>query len=207
MSHRKYSRRKLKRNYIRIKNQIRETAVEYSGLFTSHDIITGENQWFDFFFLSKKEKILWNACIDTVKLAYQDKISEVAMMELDEILGPDWNKNISLRDAPSETQILGGLTWLEWLRIREKEIADTGKVFINESVEIDHSYRFGRGLHITKDVENITVDVINNFIKNFIENGEESYESKDMLTFDSTTIRWGFGTANQLRCTPLKKSA
>lgn len=62
-------------------------------------------------------------------------------------------------------------------------------------------------MHITKDVENITVDVINNFIKNFIENGEQSYESNDMLTFDSTAIRWGFGMANKLRYVPLAKFA
>lgn len=199
MSHRKYSRHKLKRNYISIKNQIRETAVDYGGIFTSHDVVTGENQWVDFFFLSEKEKIVWNACIDTIKLAYQDKISEVAMSELDEILGSDWNKNRSLQDAPSKIKILGGLTWLEWLRVREKEIADTGNVFINESVEIDHSYRFGRGLHIIKDVESITIDVINGIIKNFIENGEQSYESKELRTFDSTIIRWGFGAVNQIR--------
>ena len=85
MSHWKKSRHKLKHNYITIKNEIRNTALDYGGLFTTHDVITGGTQWVDFFFLSKKEKILWNACIDTAKLAYQDIISEIAKKE-EEIL-------------------------------------------------------------------------------------------------------------------------
>lgn len=181
MSPRKISRKKLKHNYIRIKNEIRQTALDYGGLFTSHDVITGEIQWVDFCFLSKKEKIPWNACIDTAKLAYQDKISEKARNELNQTFGADWH------------------TRYEWLRIREKELPDTGKVFINESIEIDCSYRFGRGLHNIKNVENITVDVINKFIEVFLEQGEGSFKSKEMLTFKSSAIRWGFGIVNQLR--------
>ena len=199
MSHWKKSRHKLKHNYITIKNEIRNTALVYSGLFTSHDIITGENQWVDFFFLSKKEKILWNACIDTAKVAYQDKISEIAMNELDKTFGPDWHSKFPLGETPAKIKELGDITWYEWLRVREKELADTGKVFINETIDIDHSYRFGRGLHITKNVENITVDVINKFIEDFIEQGERSFQSKEMLTFKSASIRWGIGIVNQLR--------
>lgn len=214
MARKKYNRKRYKRNYIEIKNSIRKWKADLGGLFDSHGIITGENQWIDFYFLGKKKRIIWNADIITAKLAYEDKLKDIAYEELDNILGPGWFSKYQLFAKPikiskdryelpplerKHIKELGGLTWTEWLDKRKKELADTGKYPVYESVKIDTRYKFGIGLHIVKNIDGISIDTINNFIKEFLAHGEQEYRASEPLTFSADEIPWMHGFANAIR--------
>jgi hypothetical protein len=203
MPKKKLNRKHHKNSYINVKNFINQSKDTLGGLFDSDHEFHGENQWVDFIFLSKKERIFWNVEIITARVAFEDKITDIAFTQLNEILGEDWHQKYPLfiegEQINHEEKILqpieeksipelGGLTWPQWLNNKKIELADSGKYSIHESVVIDKSYQYGRGLHIIKNVENISIDVINKFITEFLENGEQASASSESLTFKSDSL-------------------
>lgn len=191
------SRKQLKQNYIEIKNAIRSSKDNCGGLFHSYHLLDGKNQWVDFDFLGKKERIVWNAEIITTKVAFHDLLEELAFEDLNNVLGDNWQEEYPsfikkktkggflLEPTNINIERLGNLTWFDWVNRRIKELADSNSHIIYESAKIYYSYTFGRGLHVIRHVENITKDVINEFIVEFIENGEQSYKRNDPVTFTS----------------------
>lgn len=198
MTNKKTSRKKLKADYIKIKNYITEAKATSNVLFFTDDTIDENSQWADFFFLSGKEKTFWNAEIITTKLEHEECVHHAAMDELEKILGANWYDNhqhfneiidpvqntitwepVELSPLPE----LGNLTWREWLEKKEKELTDAKTISVCESIEIDKNYMFGRGLRIIKNVENISVDIINACIEEFIKGGEQAYLSKSKITY------------------------
>lgn len=202
----KYNRQYHKSNYINVKNIIHQSKDTLGGLFDSDDDINGDTQWVDFVFISKKERIFWNAEIITTRIAFRDKIRDVAFTQLDEILGNDWHQKYPLFKEGEQTSHhsektwipeeekfipeLEGLTWPQWLNKREKELADSGKYFVNESIAIDKHYKYGRGLHIIKNVESISIDTINSFISEFLKDGERASQANEPFTFSSDSFQW-----------------
>jgi hypothetical protein len=213
MKNKRKSRKQLKLDYIGIKNKIRNATSIENSLFYSPDYLTGKNQWIDFYFLSKKIRTLWNAEIVTTKLAFKDLIYTAAMNEIEKILGQDWlekyhfheeiknpNGTVTWKPLPeNKLDKLGGMTCFEWIKQKEKELADSGKFFVSESAEIEFNYQFGIGLHIVKHEENITGNVINGFIEEFIAKGEHPYCLDKHITFNSKDIDWYSVDVNALK--------
>ncbi len=191
-----YNRKYYKDIYITVKNTIRESAAEFGGLFASDHSLNDANQWVDFFFMSKKDRSFWNAEIITAKLAYEDKLYDLAMEKLNSLLvakTPDDSPLFKLADGkttftwePAPEQALpelGGLKQSEWIEKEVRELAKSGKVFVTESTIIDDSFEYGKGLSIVTNVEHITVETINEFINAFIQNGEIASQSDTPLSF------------------------
>jgi hypothetical protein len=198
------SRNKLKSDYIQLKNRIRCAKSPDTSLFYSYEYFDGKNQWSDFYFIGKKRRTVWNAVIVTTKLAFKELINDAAINEIKKILGDDWFQKYHPHEVINHSDgsvlwrplqkmkvdELGGITCFEWIRKREIELADSNRFFVSESTEIDFNYKFGTGLHIVVHEENITQQVINNFIEEFIANGENAYCSDKQITFTAKEIDW-----------------
>jgi hypothetical protein len=190
------SRSQRKLSYIQVKNEIRRQAPVIGGLFSTHSYINSNTSWLDIWFLSKKNLVMYNVTLDTTLQAYRDAIwnaafdatfdinNESHMQELEmEVLSRDAKTGaVTTRFAdPLPRAEFGGFTSMQWQKAQEERLADSGQIQVYEKWTLHRDYSCGIGLHATIHEPCLTIDVINQFIKIFLENeteyrGEQSFQ-------------------------------
>ena len=191
------SRRRRKRDYIWIKNNIRRAAPVLGGQFYTHDYLHGENGWVDIYFLSRKPLIFYNATLETTACAFREKAEELAFERscklvpyrsvLLERLGQGNTVSSEDLDEPVTADPFGGLDRRRWIDREVVRLIEAGEVAVHEKVELDHSYSFGIGLSATLGVPAITVETVNDFIDEFLARGERPWKG-GTVTFDSSIV-------------------
>lgn len=189
------SRKEIRNNFIDVKNRIRRAAPVLGGHFYTHDFIDQQTQWIDFYFLRDSKPYYWAATISTAKYALQEQAEEKAMDELEEKLGIHWY-TLPHAQRLSSFNALGGLTYLQWLSKRQKQILDEQAMTVKESVSLEPGYYYNEGLAIIVDTDQITVDIINQFIHEFRQAGEKPWQSDEMISYPMKDIDCGRGLVN-----------
>lgn len=197
-------RRRRKQIYIRIKNDIRRAAPVLGGLFYTHDYLHGENGWVDCYFLGNGPLVVYNCALQTAKYAYKEAVSDAAWDAADKLVPRNYDLlSRSKKDPQTGLWVLepepetthaeyGGLTRFQWLKEEERRIADAGCIQVFEEVTLHRDYACGIGLHATLNVEYLTADTINAFIRAFLAAGEKPYRNAAPLTFKHAEIaHWG----------------
>lgn len=161
---------------------------EGNGIFYTHQLLE-DAHWYDIYFVSEWEgkPTAWNATIQTTKMAYHEKIGNIAFTESWEAwpnkLKDSWSfvpiegsKHLRMVDnEPEITQQRRGYD-----RAREIELYESGQVRIAPwHYEIDESYAFGVGLEVRLNVPTINEEVINDFIRVFSEKGKDVFDDRD----------------------------
>lgn len=188
------SHRRRKQIHFRVKRDILRAAPVLGGLFYTHDYLHGKNGWIDCYFLGKGKFTFYNCALETTRYAYKEAVSDAAWQAADELLpyDHDWlfRRPKSQLDNAKHVEF-GGFTRFEWYEHEMQRLADTCTIQVFEKLSLHHDYHFGVGLHATIDVPYLTVDSINNFICQFLEN-EKPYCSNQALTYSYDEIEcWG----------------
>lgn len=150
--------------YIQLKNQIRQEQKAKGANFLSHTVFTGNNQWLDIYFLGAKKDIFYNVTIETVKANWHEYVDNIV---LDRMLEVSSRYNKKIYDEKLK----------EFLNEKEK-------FTVCESVTKDFKYCYGIGLYVVLNVDALTVENINQFIEDFIKNGEKEYQGTEKFHFD-----------------------
>lgn len=163
--------------------EIRERCQRSGKLFYTHQHLEN-NSWLDFWFVGRKPDV-YCAVIDTAKYAYKEGLFSPAWDASEKIkpLPDDW----SWRTSNQDEDLIEGISRYDWIGIKEKELADSGAFPVYESAiieEYDHAW----GLQIIVDVEDITEEVINDFITGW---DYKPYKRQKPLTFKSSELYWG----------------
>lgn len=66
-------------------------------------------------------------------------------------------------------------------------LIEEGEVTVYEQVQLDRSYRFGIGLIATLDIPALTVETINNFVDEFLTQGERPRADRP-VAFDRSIL-------------------
>lgn len=197
--------------YTKVKNDIRQEALR-GRIFSSMDVIDPKCRctWADFFFLSKKPKIYYNAYIVIAQSEMvervENKISE-ENIELFHKLGLDkleWEvcdrdslgrplfyrmKNDRTEKVFEET---GGMTFFDWERSLTDKYLKENQPDVYEEYNLDFTYEHGIGVNFIVDEDIITDEVITKHIQRFWELGEKPYKAetpvdKSKLIYD---VNW-----------------
>jgi hypothetical protein len=181
------------RLYIRMKNRLRRAAPVLGGLFHTRDYMPLGIRWMSFGFLGKRSRVVYICSLRTAAYAYKDAVESAAYDEA-EALAPrePWPTRLTdanideffSRPTPTYPQ-LDGLTHLEWARREERRIADSGKISVREYVNIKRDSRWGISVDAVIDVPVLTIEVVNDFIRRFLETEAPSRGAKDLtFTYD-----------------------
>lgn len=191
------SRRRRKRDTIRLKNRIARHAPMLGGLFTTPEYMDAEMQWVDFYFLSGRRNTFFNATAVTAKHRYFEKTETLARDRSHE-LAPLSDAPFRLRDMfkrrpdgnyeyasmPETMQpVFGGRTRSEWIAAEERRLIGTDSVAVQVGWSRDTQYRYGIGLHVVLDVPSVTIDALNTFILEFRAMGEADWCSSEYRVF------------------------
>lgn len=196
------SRRARGEGGIRLKADILRTRNLYGGRFTSHLWLEepGENpacsQWFDFLFLGSDKYTIWNAYICTARVAFWDKVGDLARERAWELLSPEeqeeesrldfepasydvWGrvKTYTLVDHHQPRPQFGGLMYRDYCEQLEREIIEREPPVVYESFELDRSYAYGTGLYIVADEDGIDRAAIERAIDKFMEVGQTNWRA------------------------------
>lgn len=196
--------------YIRMKNNIRRSASLLGGLFYTHDYIHGQNGWVDIYFLGKAKGVFYNVTLQTARYEYKEEVSQAAWDAADVLVPHRFNLFEDAKKDPvtghwvsnpkpeGALDAFGGLTRWDWIREKEKAIAEARTVKVHARVELDRDYAHGIGLHATIDVPFLTVEAINAFIRQFLADGEKAWRDQNALSFSHEEVGyWGL-ESNQL---------
>lgn len=203
MRHRKLTawsekpRRQRKRDYIRIKNNIRRSAPVLGGRFYTHDYLHGDNGWVDIYFLSRQPRVFYNATLETTARAFREKVEDLAFdrscllvpyrSSLLERLGKDGNVDTDDLEEPIIADAFGGLNRWQWIEQEVVRLIGEGEVTVSERVKLDRGYSFGIGLIATLDVPTLTAETINNFVDEFLTQAECPWEGGP-IEFDRSIL-------------------
>lgn len=155
--------------------------------------------WCDLYFLSKKYRFYYNACFITRDMAAIDAIDDYINEEADKrnkfnspTLG-EWflttpsSKGLSLlKRNPNYDNYFE-----EYDRLQEEikeEVFNSKVVTIQTDTCFDFKYCSGVGLHATLDTDDLTIDVMNEWIENFWKNGETISKGKS-ISYSGDDIR------------------
>ncbi len=198
------SKKARKLAFIRTKNNIRRAASVLGGLFYTHDYVHGENGWVDIYFLGKEAGVFYNVTLQTARYEYKEEVSQAAWDAADALVPHRFNLFEDAKKDPvtgyyvsnpkpeGALDAFGGLTRFDWIREKEKEIADARTVKVHARVELDRDYAHGIGLHATIDVPFLTVEAINAFIRDFLARGEKPWRDGNALSFSHEEVGyWG----------------
>ncbi len=187
-------RRRRKQMRHSVKNMIRKAAPVLGGLFYTHDYLHGQNGWVDCYFLGANGLTFYNCALQTSRYAYKELVEEAAWDAADKVVPYDYDRLFRSKSSAVGVEpagSFGGHTRMEWIKCKEREIADTRALAVHAEVTLHHDYHFGIGLHATLDVPYLTVKAINDFIVEFLKN-EKPYRSETPLTYSYEEIGyWG----------------
>lgn len=129
------------------------------------------NEWFDFMFMGSDKFTVWNADFLTARMAFWDKVSELA-----------YHKAYELVSSEEIGKNLDNNGYIENL---EREIITEDPPAIYEFFKQDNSYVYGTGLHIVLDVEEINRETIEEAIHKFFALGQKSWRSENPVPRES----------------------
>src|SRR6185437_7378829 len=179
-----------KKIYIRMKNRLRRSAPVLGGLFHTRDYMPLGIRWMSFGFIGKRSRVVYICSLRTAAYAYKGAVEDAALDEAEALaprepwptrLTPATIEELFARREPTFPQ-LDGLTRLEWSRREERRIAESGKISVREYVKVDRKGRHGISVDAVIDVPLLTIEVVNDFIRKFLETEEPSVGTKE-LTF------------------------
>jgi hypothetical protein len=198
----KLSHHKQKDLFVKLRGEIKKTASEYGGNFTSPLVLNEPdrpdffNQWFDFYFLGLDGVTIWNTVIYTANNAYWDAISDLAYKEadrlcpnqknnLDDFLIPVYDKitgkklHYIMKDPEIEPE-LNNLTRSDFVeeyssKLIHEDKGETAPIF--ESFKINKTYHYGIGLYAIVDAPYINKETIEAMIDKFRAMGEQEWKS------------------------------
>jgi hypothetical protein len=196
------SRRRRKRDTMRIRTRIARHAPILGGLFTTPDYMHADMQWADFYFLSSRRNTFFNATAVTARRSFFEEAESLARSRSYEIAPlsdapirwremfkkrPDGNYEYVARPEVAQSAF-GGLTRNEWIASEERRLIETGGVVVRAGWARDVKYRYGIGLHVLLDVPSITIDALNTFITQFRSMGENDWQSSVIRTFSAADM-------------------
>ena len=147
------------------------------------------NQWFDFLFLGMDGRTIWNAEIITARRHFWDKVETLAWNRATALMSeeeqaaefklefePVGHRRLTMyRLKPRERRIyeaFGGLTFEEYKEQVEADIIRDEPPPVHESFRTDREYRYGIGLYIVVNAEEIDREVVETAIARFQDQGE-----------------------------------
>lgn len=174
-----------KKKYVtQVQKRIKKSEFE---LFDTWQVLE-DCGFVDFLFIKEYDRtpVVWNACMITTKGSYYEKVHGMAVDEGYEKF-PDetpWKD----RFAPIPNSEL--LEWVDhnpemtekrmrWIAERTMELLESRAITIDPwTIEVDPSYKYGTGLHITMDIDFINEPDITDFIKEFMEKDVSVFNNK-----------------------------
>lgn len=176
------SRKRRKKAYINIKNDICRHTALLGGLFFTDHQLHDNNTWLDLYFTGHKSPIFYNVELITLFQAYKDEVWEKAWQKSYQ-LAPNIEtikfeyiknkKTASSHLLPREPQIfveLENLSRMEWCQRQFKIIADSSEVKVSPGWDVHYDYAYGIGVTAAVNAPNLTIDVIHQFIEQFLAN-------------------------------------
>lgn len=192
------SQRKQRDAFISLRRQIRDKSSVYGGQFISPHVLNEPgrpalyNQWADTYFLGSDGRTIWNATIVTAGREFWDIVEEMADSRAWEMLTaeeqsaegdikfePIWSHGQRMYRMIARPKLIyekfGGLTLHEYQDKLVEEIILHEPPEVFESFTIDRSYRYGIGLNIVINVDEINQAGIEEAIRRFREIGETNW--------------------------------
>lgn len=191
--------------FIRLRGRVLGDTPTFGGKFTSHQILDEPerpalfNQWFDFLFLGLDERTIWNAEIITARRHSWDKVKSLAWDRTTALMSEEeqaaefklefepivHHRRKGYRLKPRERRnyaAFGGLTFEEYIEQVAAGIIRDEPPPVHESFRTDREYRYGIGLHIVVDAEEIDREVIETTIARFQDQGEADWTAPEPVS-------------------------
>ena len=219
------SRRKQRDNFIRLRQKIRNDASVYGGQFTSPHVLNEPgrpalyNQWADAYFLGSDGLTIWNATIVTAVRAFWDVVEEMAHSRAWEMLTPEeqsaeaemkfepiWSNGQRMYRMVEKPKLIyekyGGLTYNAYQDKLTEEIILHEPPEIFESFTTDRTYRYGIGLNMVIDVDEINQATIEEAIRLFREVGETDWLAAKPVLRSELPMESANSAFSKIRCVP-----
>jgi len=186
-------RKKIRQN---IKNQIIKDYYSKGRLFVTNHYVTTGSSWIDILFLGKDKATLYSCSLTNCYLSLKDKADELASEESEKMIPYDINlegyaiehSNNGFHQINFKKQVykeFNNLTRFEWCEKREQELIK--HVYVSEYIKLDYSYYYAIGIDASIN-RVLDTDSINDFIIEFIENGEKSYSSNETMFLNEVYV-------------------
>lgn len=194
------SRRRKTMRYF-LKRNIDKAASVLGGLFYTNDYLDGKNGLVDLYFLGKDNKTFYNVTLQTTRCEYKDKARDIARDNANKLVPVDYNdvwdrlsgkKPSDGVDPYGPHEAFGGLRRYDWIDTETRIVADAGSIHVFEEATLHYDYRCGIGLHATIDVTYLTIDTINNFIRDFLGNGAKAYRIDKPISYKASQLDWDY---------------
>ena len=173
------------------------------GKFYTHDYMHEDIQWVDGYFLGPAP-IFYNFALETSVYRFKEACMDAAWDEADRLVPDSFNlleggvkdpatgNTVFHLGAPRKHPEFDGLTRIEWVMKRAKEIADGGTIEVFEEVTLHRDYAHGIGLHGTINVPALTIGALNAFIDRFLTAGALPFKSAEPVIFTGKNVlHWG----------------
>lgn len=178
------SRRKRRVKTLEVKNLIHRERYRCGGLFYDNcDMVAatsrGNWKWSDILFLGRDPAVFWNAEIITISAAFNDRVESTAFNEASLMLKDDELQYDFF--YTSKCSQFSGLTFMEYLKKREQEIAHKTPPIIRYGYRILQGYTYGIGLQIIVNADVLSRGIIESAIIDFTARGEQEWLSDEVL--------------------------
>lgn len=144
-----------------------------------------KSQFVDFLFLGEYEgkEVVWNACMTCASAEYMDKVLCKAYYKAQKIY--PFKREESEEYSAKRRALIAA---------HEIKLIKEGKCKVKPwNIEIDESYRYGIGLHITVDRPYLGTGDIEDFLVRFYHHGEYIFYQKDNSPRSYTLKELGLG--------------
>ncbi|MBF0261217.1 MAG: hypothetical protein HQL97_05160 [Magnetococcales bacterium] len=201
------SRKRQRRHYIELKNQIRRTSGVLRCVSCICDRMNKEKSWMDGYFLSKAPPLFYILTLKTTRHAYREEIwgaaidRSIALVSWEREKGiqqqTSLNHRCSGRNREKTWTIhpkcptfpeFGGLSRIDWATQQEPGLANSGDYHVVENWSVQRDYPFGIGLIASIDVPFLTIEAVIDFIQRFLDGGELDFTSDNNLYYTYAEI-------------------
>jgi len=219
------SRHKQRDNFIRLRQKIRNDTSVYGGQFTSDHVLDEPgrpalyNQWADIYFLGSNGLTIWNATILTAAREFWDVVEEMAHTRAWEILTPEEQfaeTDIKFEPVCTKGQRMyqmvkrpklvyekyDGLSYHEYQDKLVDEIIQSEPPEIFESFTTDRSFRYGTGLDIVIQSDEINKTTIEEAIRRFREVGETDWRAAKAVPRSELPLECANAAFSRIRWEP-----
>lgn len=192
------SARRQRDEFIRLRWKILRDTPVYGGMFTSHQVLDEPgrpalyNQWFDFLFLGLDGRTIWNAEIITARKDFWDTADTIAWdratalmsetereeefrMDFDPIFVGGQKMYRLQQTEKRRYPAFGDLTFREYEEQLKASIIDNEPPAVHERFQTDRKYRYGIGVKLVIDAEEINQAVVEAAIERFRAEGEADW--------------------------------
>lgn len=183
------SRKKIKLDYIRIKNEMRKNGDK---VFFSYHMMDGEYEkfaWADIYFLDNKRKFFYNCEVESTAAAMSNDIENAVFEKAEVLLEEKTNKTseeihdeifkdifkkvnkdgmVLYEYKPNEEYLKNSAECQQ--KVYEQLKADGFTVMAREESKLDFKYRYGVGLHMVIDVPFLTKEIVEQKVLEFLAN-------------------------------------